>query len=80
MIAAGILLYMQQNPPQDHTDTFIAINNRLDAIDARLDNLEQPIYIGTKSYDGAVTMPLTPVYQGKGMYIISEPPSLLKQE
>ena len=80
MIAAGILLYMQQNPPQDHTDTFIAINNRLDAIDARLDNLEQPIYIGTKSYDGAVTMPLTPVYQGKGIYIIQEPPSLSNKE
>ena len=80
MIAVGILAYEQQNPAPDNSGDITEINNRLDAIDARLDNLEQPIYIGTKSYDGAVTMPLTPVYQGKGMYIISEPPSLLKQE
>ena len=39
MIAVGILSYMEANPPPDHSGELTAINNRIDALETRFNNM-----------------------------------------
>ena len=53
---------------------FIQID--IEAIADALRDRQEPIYIGAKDESGKITMPLTPVFPGDGVYIKVRPPAM----